>query len=94
MLKLSLNRFPGSHSRLSATSRSHFSALFRRQHGMSALTFQTELRMSRARELLDTTDLSIASIAHRVGYEDAYYFSRQFGKVQGVAPTAYRRRSL
>jgi len=74
-------------------SRSHFTALFKRQHGMSALTFQTELRMSRARELLDTTDMSVATIAQRVGYEDAYYFTRQFGKIQGTTPSAYRRRA-
>ncbi|MDN4482262.1 AraC family transcriptional regulator [Demequina lignilytica] len=74
-------------------SRSHFSALFTRQLGMSVLRFQTELRMSRARELLDTTELSVARVADRVGYDDAYYFTRQFGKVHGMTPTAYRRRA-
>ncbi|WP_084103357.1 AraC family transcriptional regulator [Demequina sp. NBRC 110056] len=73
-------------------SRSHFTALFRRQLGSSPLQFQTQLRMSRARELLDTTELPIARIAEAVGYGDAYYFSRQFRRVQGTTPTLYRER--
>lgn len=61
-------------------SRSHFSALFRRQIGMSALQFQMQLRMSRAKKLLDTTDLPIGRISWRVGYDDAYYFRASSGR--------------
>ncbi|MBK4347119.1 AraC family transcriptional regulator [Lacisediminihabitans changchengi] len=69
---------------------SHFSALFRRQVGFPVLQYQTQLRMSRARELLDTTDLSVASIAVQVGYDDAFYFSRQFKSVHGTTALRYR----
>jgi AraC-like DNA-binding protein len=73
-------------------STSQLSALFRRQLGVSPLRFQTQLRMASARELLDGTILSVAAVAREVGYEDAMYFSRQFTRVHGTSPTAYRDR--
>jgi AraC-like DNA-binding protein len=75
---------------LARLSPSHFAALFRRATGTSVLRYQTRLRMSRARELLDTTDRPIAEIARALGYADPFYFSRQFGRIHGVSPSAYR----
>lgn len=75
---------------LAQLSPSHFAALFRQATGTSVLRYQTRLRMSRARELLDTTDRSIAEIARALGYADPFYFSRQFRSVHGTSPTDYR----
>jgi AraC family transcriptional regulator, arabinose operon regulatory protein len=69
---------------------SHYSALFRRATGYGALEYQTRLRMGTARELLDTTDRPIASVAAQVGYTDSLYFSRQFRRIHGMSPTEYR----
>jgi AraC family transcriptional regulator, arabinose operon regulatory protein len=77
-------------ARLVGLSTSRFSELFRLATGTSVLAYQTRLRMARARELLDTTEMPIASIAHAVGYDDPYYFSRHFSRVHGVSPSAYR----
>ena len=71
-------------------SASHYAALFRRATGYGVLEYQTRLRMALARELLDTTDRSVASIAREIGYTDPLYFSRHFTKVHGASPTAYR----
>jgi len=71
---------------------SHFSALFRRATGFGALEYQTRLRMSVARELLDTTDQTIGAIGRQVGYHDPMYFSRQFRRIHHVSPTQYRSR--
>ncbi len=71
-------------------SRSRFAELFRRATGTSVLAYQTGLRMARARQLLDTSDMSIAAIARAIGYDDAYYFSRHFRRVHGLSPSAYR----
>ena len=75
---------------LAQLSPSHFAALFRRATGTGILQYQTRLRMSRARELLDTTDQAIAEIARTLGYADPFYFSRQFRSVHGISPTGYR----
>jgi len=69
---------------------SHYSALFRRATGYGALEYQIRLRMGTARELLDTTDRPIASVAAQVGFTDPLYFSRQFHRIHGVSPTEYR----
>ena len=74
-------------ARLSA---SHFAALFRTQVGVPVLQYQTQLRMARARELLDTSNLPVAQIAEAVGYPDAFYFSRQFRSVHGTTALHYR----
>jgi AraC family transcriptional regulator of arabinose operon len=72
---------------------SHFSSLFRRATGCGPREYQTRLKMSRGRELLDTTDLPVASVARMVGYEDPFYFSRQFRAVHGLTPSEYRGRA-
>jgi AraC family transcriptional regulator, arabinose operon regulatory protein len=72
---------------------SHFATLFRSQVGLPVLQYQTQLRMARARELLDTTDLPVAHIAASVGYPDAFYFSRQFRSVHGTTALRYRAQS-
>lgn len=72
---------------------SHFSALFRRATGFGALEYQTRLRMSLARQLLDTTDRTVTSIARQVGYGDPMYFSRQFRRIHHLSPTQYRARA-
>jgi AraC-like DNA-binding protein len=73
-------------------SASQISALFREHLGVSPLQFQVQLRMSRARELLDGTELPIAAVARETGYDDPMYFSRQFTRIHGMTPTAYRSR--
>jgi AraC family transcriptional regulator, arabinose operon regulatory protein len=75
---------------LTRLSSSHFAALFRRATGVGVLQYQTRLRMARARELLDTTDVAIAEIARTLGYPDPFYFSRRFRSVHGVTASEYR----
>ena len=75
---------------MSRLSTSHFAAVFRRRLGSSVRQYQTTVRMARARELLDTTAIPIATVAASVGYPDAFYFSRQFKRIHGVTPRQYR----
>ncbi|WP_254304493.1 AraC family transcriptional regulator [Rathayibacter sp. VKM Ac-2835] len=75
---------------LAGMSTSHFSALFKKAAGMSAVEYVKRLRSARARELLITTDAPIADIARAVGYSDAFYFSRQFRAINGTSPSEYR----
>lgn len=52
-----------------------------------------EVRVERARELLEQTDDSIAVIAEKTGFTNSSYFYRLFKKVHGATPTDYRRRT-
>jgi AraC family transcriptional regulator, arabinose operon regulatory protein len=47
--------------------------------------------MSRARELLDTTDLPINAVARVVGYRDPFYFARHFRAGHGMTASQYRK---
>ncbi|MDQ0728264.1 AraC family transcriptional regulator [Microbacterium sp. W4I20] len=69
---------------------SHLSALFREATGSGPAAFHTSLRMTHARNLLDTTSLSVREIAAAVGYTDPLYFSRHFRRLHGLNPTGYR----
>ena len=73
-------------------SQSHFSALFRRQTGMSPHAYYNRLKMERACQLLSETDLKVNQICHKLGIDDQYYFSRLFSKTIGMSPTEYRER--
>ncbi len=79
---------------MTCLSTSHFSALFRSATGMAVTEYLKRLRSARARELLITTSMPISDLAKRVGYDDAFYFSRQFRSVNGVSPREFRRRAL
>ena len=50
------------------------------------------LRIAKAKELLDTTALSVGDVALKCGVEDVGYFSTLFRKTVGMTPTAYRNR--
>jgi AraC family transcriptional regulator, arabinose operon regulatory protein len=77
---------------LAGFSPSHFSARFRSLTGFSVTEYVKRLRMARARQLLITSDHTVAEIATAVGYPDPFYFSRQFSAVNGVSPREFRAR--
>ena len=47
------------------------------------------IRMQRARELIENTDLKNYEIAERVGFTDPHYFSISFKKATGKTPKEY-----
>jgi AraC family transcriptional regulator of arabinose operon len=69
---------------------SHYAALFKRQTGYAPIDYLIRLRMHRACQLLDTTNLSVKAISAQLGYDDAFYFSRLFKAVNEASPSDYR----
>jgi AraC-like DNA-binding protein len=70
---------------------STFRRRFRQAAGTPLHTYALQCRTAAARKLLGETDLSIKQIAEQLGYNDVYFFSRQFRKQTGVPPGAYRK---
>lgn len=68
----------------------HFSSLFSRETGKSFIRYLTDLRMSKAREMLKCTDMRISDISVSVGYKDPHYFSYLFKKSHNFTPMQYR----
>ncbi len=70
----------------------YFSKLFKEETGCNFVEYVTELRITKAKELLKQEDRSMKEICASVGYGDPNYFSRIFKKHVGVTPTEYRDR--
>lgn len=68
-----------------------FTRRFRDEVGVSPGTWLTQQRLELARRLLETTDLSVDSIARRSGLGTAASLRQHFHSTIGVSPTAYRR---
>lgn len=71
--------------------RAYLSRLFKQRTGVSPVTFLLKLRIDKARHMLrERSELTIEQIAASVGLQDALYFSKQFRRLHGQSPTAYR----
>lgn len=66
---------------------SNFRKLFKEYTGLSPATYQQELRLLRAKELLTTTEYSIKEIAYRLNFESPDYFSAKFKMKMGCKPS-------
>lgn len=64
----------------------HFKAVT----AMTPLQFQKQLRLQEARRLMLAEGLEVGATAHRVGYESASQFSREYRRLFGRAPAAER----
>ena len=70
---------------------SRYRDLFRNQMGMSPIEYITALRVEKAKDLLGQGDLSLATVASLVGYDDVHYFQRVFKNSTGFSAGEYRR---
>lgn len=68
----------------------YLTSLVNRQTGRSVKQWIIERRMVQSRQLLSNTDAPIKQIASQVGYADVGYFIRQFRRMNGVSPLAWR----
>ena len=64
---------------------------FKTVFGMPIGTYMKEYRINRAKELLIHTDLTIAEIAYKVGYENQSKFSQTFTGLTGMLPKDFRK---
>jgi transcriptional regulator GlxA family with amidase domain len=64
---------------------------FRAETGQTPLDYLQSARVSRARQLLESTDLSVVEVARAVGYHDTSTFRRLFAGLVGLRPSEYRR---
>ncbi|MGO4540770.1 AraC family ligand binding domain-containing protein [Paenibacillus sp. 2TAB19] len=71
--------------------RAYLSRFFKQRTGVSPVTFLLKLRIDKARHMLrERPELTVEQISASVGLQDALYFSKQFRKLYGQSPTAYR----
>lgn len=73
-------------------SANYFSTLFKRQCGCTVLEYLTEKRLTRAAQLLDSSNLKITQISTQLGYQNPSYFCALFAKKYGMTPSQYKKR--
>ncbi|MFB9749978.1 helix-turn-helix transcriptional regulator [Paenibacillus hodogayensis] len=69
----------------------YMSKQFKEQTGMNFSEYVNELRMQKAKELLQSSDCKIQEVAERVGYFNVNSFIRMFKKTAGLPPGEFRR---
>ncbi len=82
-------RMPAIAERLGLSLRS-FNRRFRQATGVSPVAYLQQQRLNSARDLLRTSNLSIAEVALAVGYTDSGYFCRLFREAMKQTPRDYR----
>ncbi len=70
---------------------SHFSVLFQKLTGVSPINYFIKLKMQKACEYLELSDMKVVEIASLLGFTDPAYFTRIFTKTMGMSPMSYRR---
>jgi transcriptional regulator GlxA family with amidase domain len=65
---------------------------FRAATGLKPTEYCQQLRVSKAREMLEFTRQSIDQVAWQVGYRDSGAFRKVFTRLVGLSPGDYRRR--
>jgi two-component system response regulator YesN len=70
----------------------YFSKIFKEESGLNFIEYLTDIRIDRAKKLLENSGMSVKEICAACGYSDPNYFSRSFKKKVGVTPTEYKER--
>lgn len=69
----------------------YFSELVHKRTGSTFTELLRDCRINKAKSLLKETSLKVDEIAFFVGYNNPYYFMRQFKTVVGMTPTSFRK---
>ncbi|WP_320933050.1 helix-turn-helix domain-containing protein [Hungatella effluvii] len=69
----------------------YFSQLFKKKTGETYQSYLTSLRISRAKKLLEETDLKIYEVCSMVGYSDTNHFNKVFERIAGIKPSEYKK---
>ena len=73
-------------------SENRFSVIFKEEFGVTPNQYIAKVKIQKAKDLLNDTDMSIAQISEFLGMNNQNYFSRMFKKHTGLSPIAYKNR--
>jgi AraC family transcriptional regulator, arabinose operon regulatory protein len=70
----------------------YFGRVFKSVTGSTPNAILIEAKLEKARALLATSDFSVEQISSEIGYNNPFYFSRQFRQKVGLSPSEYRKK--
>ncbi|PPK78514.1 AraC-like DNA-binding protein [Lacrimispora xylanisolvens] len=70
----------------------YLSSIFKQSLGINFSNYMEGVRIEKAKELLEKTNLSIGEISDHVGYGSANSFCRAFKRVMGISASEYRKK--
>ena len=79
---------------ISGMSKAYFMRLFRQYIGTTPYNYLLSLRMTKAKEYLEVTDMTIHEIAMETGFSDDPSFSVRFSAMVGMSPLKYRKSAI
>ena len=71
-------------------SRTYLSVLFKKRSGVSVMQYYNSLKIKEAKRLIKECKHSVFAISEILKFNNQYYFSRVFKKIEGVSPTEYK----
>ena len=71
-------------------SKYYMSHVFKKSTAITVVEYKNELKLTKAKKLLVTTNDSITDIAYACGFSSASYFAERFAKSEGMLPLQYR----
>lgn len=69
----------------------YFSRLFKKEMGISFITYLNQQRIEKSKKLLTKSSLSIQTISKQIGYSQTSYFCKLFKEFTGTTPVTYRK---
>lgn len=85
------NKSIAHYAALCGVSESYFRRLFKRWSGVTPVTYRNQLRVSYAKTLLKSAQMTLNEIAEYTGFDDPFYFGRIFKSISGVSPGKYKK---
>ncbi|MBQ1532421.1 MAG: helix-turn-helix domain-containing protein [Solobacterium sp.] len=75
-------------------SKAYYMRMFRKYMGTTPYNYILNLRITKAKELLEVTDMTIYEIALAAGFSDDSSFSTRFSSITGISPLNYRKTAI
>ncbi len=69
----------------------YLSGIFKETTGVNLSCYITEIRLNKAAELLEQTDLKVNEVMKLIGYQKSQHFSRLFREKYGMTPIEYKK---
>lgn len=79
-------------AQMAGIDRSYFCSIFKQYQGVSPQQYILNLKISKAKTFLETTDVDVRYIADSLGYGDLFTFSHAFKQKTGISPREWRKR--